>query len=729
MTTPKKGSSKPSGPESCPELTISFGDNDAFTGNLRCKFTLSREYNDQQTYFPKKLLSAKILPLCERPPNTSYHSALEPVERSSGTLDMATINVMLTSMKAILLLIDATDSTMKYLYTPTSSKLTTLSLVSTGLSPTKRRMMDAKAKSNNKKVKAPEKVVGNIKTNSNAIQNPLKKSPFAWLHVIPSDGNFRPISVPELKAIFQSTLETGTPTPAIFVTQFLPQAILGDMLPKCVAEIQVNKRVLQEFLSNEVLLDETSMYELVSTKSVANTKSLLRHVQIQTLMRLQLYCMNPELWLEITTTKKSSKRATKRRDGETPTLPRDILFTQVTTVLSFSSFILDSSQPFDLFLKETIPQSIYCSAPDLTTDLFEYFEVPNPFSAIPDDDYDSKNIAAVIFTPAKARKAERVKFAGEIDDSSLVKAKSAKKKERQERDTKQKSREELYKSTLLSRSISEDKKYENARNKMSKTTELERSKSLSSSSKRENRNETKEKKEMLKSDEGKSRQRSGETLPLQPSSSGESSYLVSSLNLSRASLLSAKKNSLIKDCKPTYVGSHFNSNNSNYFVQASSTRSRSVERSRCKSAERSRSTERRRHVSVKKTVTGSPPSKHNYEGNSKSRSPQGGVFRSHRSSSALSLRSPEFTTQPNQIVAETPAMDPSKFSQQLESPSAMRHISFDQEPRKPFMTRSNSRGRKVQEQKGANAKDLLQEALAARRANREKFESSNQVLR
>ena len=759
MATPRKSGSEGIAPPLSPEIILSFGAGDTFTGTLRCKFSISQER--LQNDFPTNLLSLKMIPLSEIPPKTTIHSVLEaPIERSQGTLDFQTIHIMLTSMKAVLLLQDPNESTRQFIFTPVSSKRATLSVVLNVncTSPTKRRMLDAKDKwhTQMKKQKSLDAVVGNHKNKSTTHSIPFDMSPMAWLQVIRSDGNFRPLSLSELKVTFDETLRSGNPTPATFVTQILPMAILGDMLPKCAAEIQVSKRLVLELVSgpNALLLDDTSMYELVSTKTNANKESLLRQVQLQALMRLQLYCMASDVWLEVSkvTKKASSKRVTKRREANVSLLSKHVLVTQVTTVLSFSSFLLDSSQPFDAFLIATIPPSVYCSIPDVMIELFDFFEVTNPFLTM--EQMDDKSIVAVVTTPAKAKKGERVKFAKDIDDSSRTKAISAKKKEREEKKERSKTIEKLEPTGL---SNSQFGHQERDREKVDWPIELIELENSNVSTLKE---QSKEKKERRKSGDGKSpRQKSGKALLtstlnqsskrnslvkdnpslsqksgdcglLQKSSSGESSTLASSLELSTSFFLSTKKNSFVKDGKPRYVGSHFVDNISPHYVQAPVARSSSVERSHRKSVERSRSTERHRPSGVvKKAVTGLSPSKHKYGRDrlDTSRSPRRAlsVIRG-----GLTLGSPEIMTRPRKLlVAETPEGMPSKVSKPLESPSAMRHISFDTEPRiPPFMTRSNSRGR-AQEQKSSSAKELLQEALAARRANREKFESSYSSLR
>jgi hypothetical protein len=752
MTTPRKGcSSKPAAePPPSPEVTITFGANDAFTGTLLCKVRLS---DDSSDVLPPNLVSDTIIPLSEKPPRTHFHSVLE--RSSGGTLDLQTINVMLTAMKAGLVLQDGSDASIKYLFTPTSSKLATLSVVSTGSSsPTKRRMLDAMAKLSNKKQRA-------IELPEAMSKKVPEMSPIAWLHVIESDGNFRPISLPELRSSLEDSLSTATPTPQHFCTQLLPKAILGDMLPKCAAEITVSKRLLQEFLSGTVLLDDTSMYELVSTKTATNTEFLLRQVQIQALMRLQLYCMAPSVLLELTA-KKLTKRAPKKE-------PKEVLLTQVTTVLSFSSFLLDSSQPFDVFLNDTIPLSLYCSMPELIAELFEFFEVPNPFltkmAAVDSDDDDSLNV--MVATPAKQKKADRVKFAEEIDDSSYTKAKSAKKKERQERKEQRKSVDEGSKSLFGEREEIEKSESTGVSKERRKERKERRKSGDGKSEAKSSRRKSGDGLSQLQEPEGdpcnpsmregkasrvksgdlpqqksssgeafsldarrksvkeKSSRKSGDGLSLQKSSSGEST-LESSLDFSGSSLLSAKKISLVKDAKPKYVGSHFGDSLSNHYVQAPvmpkpSVRSKSVERSR--SVERCRSTERSR---PKKATTGSSPSKHKYDRVDKSKSPSKLV----QAGDALTLQSPEYTIRPTaKIVAETPAAAPSKFTA---SPGATkRQISFDMaEPRRPFTARTNVRASHQEALSSSNAaKGLLQEALAARMANRDKFESNYTSLR
>ena len=110
MATPRKSGSEGIAPPLSPEIILSFGAGDTFTGTLRCKFSISQErlHND----LPTNLLSLKMIPLSEIPPKTTIHSVLEaPIERSQGTLDFQTIHIMLTSMKAVLLLQDPNEST------------------------------------------------------------------------------------------------------------------------------------------------------------------------------------------------------------------------------------------------------------------------------------------------------------------------------------------------------------------------------------------------------------------------------------------------------------------------------------------------------------------------------------------------------------------------------------------------------------------------------------------
>ena len=761
-------------PQLSPEIILSFGAEDTFTGTLHCKFSVSQDKLHDD--FPASLLSLKMIPLSEIPPKTTFHSVLEaPTERSQGTLDFPTIHVMLTSMKTALLLQDPNEPTRQYIFTPAPFQRATLSRLSnaTPTSPTKRRMLDAKDKWHTqiKKQKSLDAVVGNHNKSANHSM-PLEMSPMAWLQVIRSDGNFKPLSLLDLKKTFDETLRSGNPTPATFVTQILPMAILGDMMPKCAAEIKVSKRLVLELVSgpNALLLDDTAMYELVSTKTNHNKESLLRQVQLQALIRLQLFCMASDVWFEVSkvTKKSSSKRVTKRREEDVSLLSKHGLVSQVTTILSFSSFLLDSSQPFDAFLIATIPPSVYCSVPDVMIELFDFFEVTNPFLTM--DQMDDKSIVAVVTTPAKTKKGERVKFAENIDDSSRTKAASSKTKEREEKAEQSKFKERIKPSgptsplsqkerdtekvdwpmelLVLENSMSSTLKEQKVKKERRKSGEGKSSRRKSANGLSQLKSQSGDsssiplflgltsisnqfaKKSSLVKDTQSSRQKSGDCLKLQKSSSGESSTLASSLELSTTLFLSTKKNSFVKDGSLKYVGSHFVDNISPHYVQAPVARNTSAERSRRKSVERSRSTERHRPSGVvKKAVSGLTPSKHKYSRDrfDKSRSPSRAVSASR---GARTLGSPEIVTRPRRklVVAETPTRAPSTFVPPLGSPTAMRHISFDAEPRIPFMTRSNSRGRAV-EQKCTNAKELLQEALAARRANREKFESSYSSLR
>ena len=407
------------------ELTIVFGGNDAFRGKLRCKVGgLQREI------LPSLLKSEKMMPIDQaqghivspipldkvNPKNSSLSSTSSS---SSSELDLATINVMLTTMQVGMLLVDPLNPSQKYYFHP--SKTSTLaslyryhrdasapqpppqqfkSRLANAMLTKERRTSSSAATEPMDPSSSSSSLERYLDHTQSEKRRKLEPNPQAWMEAVirhhhlqeqqqQDDTSTVPVTLELLETAMDQCLQDGRPTPQHLITQLVADyTIMQDA---------TNKTVYKDLITTRLWMTDTALQRRVRSPD-RDAAKLLRLIQVQTLLRLQLFCMGRDVFLRVFGKKLQSKKV-KHTD------PEGCLITDITAVFAHASFLLDKKKPLGVFLEETLTDSIYCSVPDAVQEIFDFFETPNPF--VSDDDTDMTEWTSVVSPPKKLKRAPK----------------------------------------------------------------------------------------------------------------------------------------------------------------------------------------------------------------------------------------------------------------------------------------------------------------------------------
>jgi hypothetical protein len=340
-------------------VKITIGVSDAFKGTLRCSLTLSDETQD----FPSRLKSVSITPLSElkNRPKASSSTTLEPLPKKNPTeLDLSTLNILLSSMKSVVVLADS--SRRQFVYEPSTSSTATLAPYhSTGGAAPKSRLASKAMSDSNSQLSLGDLIEGNNK--AAAQSDKLVKNALAWFYCL-EKGEDEPLIMLDLAESITNCIERNEPTPQYLVTQMIPNVILG--------WTHVVDRLKMKQVISELWMTKTAMQARIRSRDDGDHAKLLRQIQLQGLLRLQLLAMDRKGFLKVFS-KQLTDHKSKRRSGGGD------LISEVTTIFEGACFLLKVGTTLPEMLGETFPASLYCSIPGEIQEIFDFFECPNPF--------------------------------------------------------------------------------------------------------------------------------------------------------------------------------------------------------------------------------------------------------------------------------------------------------------------------------------------------------------
>lgn len=351
-------------------VKLLFSNNNNLQGSLRFTIVDSMEWPENELKSQGIISTHEVNSAC-----TSEMAKLRSIPTASESeLDVNTLNTLLIATQSALLL------SCDLVYMPLSKSTGSLSRYNPSapkLGGTVPKSRLAKIVSQCHEARRPdlkhsaEKMIPLPGRCSELILNPK-----AWLQVLPEE-----LTKPDLDAVTlacNACAESNNPSPQIFVTSLAPQFLLLE-------SDRIDKAALKDFLSKIWVAPETLKEQLLChdrDKSI-----LLRQIQIQALLRLQLLAMDREMFTRVYEKKLLDRK--KRRKLVVSIF--EAIISEVVKILESASFLLDvTTTTFHEFLSNSIPESLYCSIPTLIQELFDNFECPNPF--LRDEQNDLKEI-------------------------------------------------------------------------------------------------------------------------------------------------------------------------------------------------------------------------------------------------------------------------------------------------------------------------------------------------
>jgi hypothetical protein len=312
---------------------------------------------DEEKELPSKFSSLRVLSAAEvKSGAKAAGTTLEPVMTNRG-LDLTTINILLATMKSAILLTSAEVPDL-YLYQPLTHSTATLASFTPNAKIAMPNSRLAQALSSAARSTSAGRKDDDLHT-SNYVENPL-----AWFHCL--DKFEQPMELSILEKAFESSVEHSDPSPLYVITQLVPHVILG-------STHVVDKATMKAVVSR-VWLTPKAIKGRMQSQQRENSK-LLRLIQLQSMLRLQLLAMDKSAFLGLYSKKLLDRK--KRKEGKKATITD--LIAEACLILEDASFLLEPAKPFPLFLAETISPSIYCSIPETVHELLDAFECPNPF--------------------------------------------------------------------------------------------------------------------------------------------------------------------------------------------------------------------------------------------------------------------------------------------------------------------------------------------------------------
>jgi hypothetical protein len=333
-------------------VKIAINVNDAFQGVLRCATHVDS--------IPLSFKSVKLIPLNELGNRkVGRTTMLEPLPtKHSSELDISTLHMLLTTMQSALILTDRKGQ--QYLFRSRSISAATITPYGGPPKPSSRLV---RSLSVNKDLDT--HLEPSIKYDP---KDKLELDKLAWFHVLEKNdgGN----TADTVQQACKDCIAHNTPTPLYLATQIIPSAILGttdlidtDEMNRIVSALWMTLTAIQGRVRNPNRVKD----------------EVLRVIQTQLLLRLQLLAMDAAAFLHLYSTKLMDRR--KRKAG----MPSDVM-TQIIAIVEQAPFLLDLGTTLLQFLHDTIPTSIYCSIPDQVQEIFDFFECANPFVSLDDED-------------------------------------------------------------------------------------------------------------------------------------------------------------------------------------------------------------------------------------------------------------------------------------------------------------------------------------------------------
>jgi len=144
------------------------------------------------------------------------------------------------------------------------------------------------------------------------------------------------------------------------------------------------------------LNDGTVHQENNKDETTSSKGTLLRTIQLQVMIRLQLYAMGGSIFLDHynmeqfidndskKAKKQSSKKKKKKRKREetTSSSPLKKLIQDITDILSTATFLLGFDTSLSSFLEESsvLPKYLNHSIPTVLQEIYDFFEISNPYN-------------------------------------------------------------------------------------------------------------------------------------------------------------------------------------------------------------------------------------------------------------------------------------------------------------------------------------------------------------
>jgi hypothetical protein len=248
------------------------------------------------------------------------------------------------------------------------------------------------------------------------------------------------------KLKLQACLDENNPSPSKLIYGTLPTLLKQISLFESVESKQV--QIIVQALSRQgMLLPYASLLALInqqddSESSSTDTAQKLRTLQVQVMVRLQLWSSFGEAFVEqyskVTEEvqakgKGKQRRHKKKHNKKLSVLPADLLLQHTMQILSLTAFRLAPNRPFALFLQECLPKSLTLSSStsnnsyklprDTLERIFDNFEVPNPYLARQDDNSaeSATTVTALNFVPSPQRRSIIKKQKAEAKQALKVK--------------------------------------------------------------------------------------------------------------------------------------------------------------------------------------------------------------------------------------------------------------------------------------------------------------------
>ena len=326
------------------EIAISI--NEAFQGIL-----VAATHDDSA---PLSLKSVKLTPLADLNKKFGRSAMLEPLPKNHATdLDLATLHILLTTMKSALILTDREGQ--QYVFRSCTAVAATITPYDLSPTPPIRLI--------NKPLAESKSLETHLVANKPVEKEKLVMDKLAWFHALETKTAPDP---PDLQLAHQTCINQNEPQVVYLVTQMVPSFILG-------STDTIDSNRLKQIVSS-LWLTLTALQGRVKNQN-RDKEKVLRVIQVQFLLRLQMLAMDERTFVKLFS-KKLVDRSKKRSDkygGKT-----DVM-TEIISILEHASFVLPLNKTLLNFLQETIPVSIYCSIPDHVQEIFDNFEFANPF--------------------------------------------------------------------------------------------------------------------------------------------------------------------------------------------------------------------------------------------------------------------------------------------------------------------------------------------------------------
>jgi hypothetical protein len=229
------------------------------------------------------------------------------------------------------------------------------------------------------------------------------------------------------KLKLQVCVDENNPSPSKLIYGTLPTLLQHISLFESVESKQLEV-IVHTLLRQGILLPYASLVAKMnqqddpassSPTSTTDTAQKLRTLQVQAMVRLQLWSSFGEAFCEEYAkvnengqAKEQRRKHKKKQHKKLNVLPADLLLQHTMQILSLTAFRLAPNRPFALFLQECLPKSLLLSSSvnklprDTLPRIFDNFEVPNPYLARKDDSAAATATAASLnLVPSPQRRS------------------------------------------------------------------------------------------------------------------------------------------------------------------------------------------------------------------------------------------------------------------------------------------------------------------------------------